>query len=253
MPRVIPVGARSDNYMYIIAAGGGKAVAVDPYDVPKIKAAADKEGLSFSAVLTTHHHFDHAGGNKKFLETFLGTPVYGGSKEVEALTNEVKDGSTLSIGDLEIQCLHTPCHTQDSICYFVHDKTNPSEKAVFTGDTLFTGGCGRFFEGTAAEMHAALTKLGGLPDDTLLYNGHEYTAGNLAFGRHVDPQNAGIAKLKALVDKEQVTAGKSTIGDEKEWNVFMRLDSKPVQSATGETDTTKIMNKLRDMKNNFKA
>ncbi|EJD53264.1 hydroxyacylglutathione hydrolase [Auricularia subglabra TFB-10046 SS5] len=253
MPRVLPVGARSDNYMYIIAAGGGKAVAVDPYDVPKIKAAAEKEGLSFAAVITTHHHYDHAGGNKEFVATFPGTPVYGGSEKCEAMTNEVKDGTSLTIGDLEIKCIHTPCHTQDSICYLVHDKNKPGEKAVFTGDTLFTGGCGRFFEGTAAEMHAALSKLGALPDDTLVYNGHEYTAGNLAFGLHVDPSSTGLARLKKLVEAEQVTTGKSTIGDEKEWNVFMRLHTDAVKNATDESETDKIMDRLRDMKNSFRG
>jgi hydroxyacylglutathione hydrolase len=100
---------------------------------------------------------------------------------------------------------------------------------VFTGDTLFTGGCGRFFEGDAAQMHAALTYLGTLPDSTLAYSGHEYTAGNLSFAKFVDPDNKALARLQGLVDSHKITQGYSTIGDEKEWNVFMRLGSDAVR------------------------
>ena len=154
------------------------------------------------------------------------------------------------------------------MCFFAED-AKTGQKAVFTGDTLFVGGCGRFFEGTAEEMQAALNKtLASLPDDTVVWvsymkhavstaylqNGHEYTASNLKFGLSIEPDNA---PLKALYEKTQtpegkVTAGKSTIGDEKEWNVFMRVGEKIVQEKTGETDPVKVMAKLREMKNNFK-
>jgi hydroxyacylglutathione hydrolase len=102
--------------------------------------------------------------------------------------------------------------------------------AVFTGDTLFIGGCGVFFEGTGAEMHAAFELLrAALPDDTVTYVGHEYTASNLRFARSVDPGNAGLARLAAIVDAHPVTVGRTTIGDEKEWNVFWRLASDSVR------------------------
>jgi hydroxyacylglutathione hydrolase len=100
---------------------------------------------------------------------------------------------------------------------------------VFTGDTLFQGGCGRFFEGSGAEMHASLSYLGTLPDATVVYNGHEYTKSNLAFGKSVDPENAALNALQALVTADEVTTGRSTIGDEKEWNVFMRLNTDAVR------------------------
>src|SRR5690606_1644782 len=130
---------------------------------------------------------------------------------------------------IEITALHTPCHTQDSICYYAVDK-NTSEKAVFTGDTLFIAGCGRFFEGTPAEMHKALnTTLAALPDETKVYPGHEYTKSNIKFGKSVYD---GIweQKCEQLAKEEEITAGKSTIGDEKKWNVFMKVDvSTPIQ------------------------
>jgi hydroxyacylglutathione hydrolase len=94
-----------------------------------------------------------------------------------------------------------------------------------------TGGCGRFFEGTGEEMHAALSKLGTLPDETIIYNGHEYTAGNVGFAKSVEPDNPAIARLAKLVQDNEVTTGLTTIGDEKEWNVFMRLDKDAIKYA----------------------
>ena len=126
----------------------------------------------------------------------------------------------------DTRCLATPCHTQDSICYYVTD-TSKSESAaggvVFTGDTLFIAGCGVFFEGTGAEMHAAFQLLSALPDTTVTYVGHEYTAGNLRFALTVDRENPALARLGDLVATHPITVGRTTIGDEKEWNVFWRL------------------------------
>jgi len=131
------------------------------------------------------------------------------------------------------RCLATPCHTKDSICYYVTDSSSDDQPGgVFTGDTLFVAGCGRFFEGTGSEMVAALEYLGSLPDETLVYNGHEYTQDNLAFGKHVDPANVGLATLEEIVKNNAIRTGITTIGDEKEWNVFMRLDSPAVRYDT---------------------
>ena len=112
------------------------------------------------------------------------------------------------------------------------DASTTSVGAVFTGDTLFIAGCGVFFEGTGAEMHAAFERLSALPDATITYVGHEYTAGNLRFALSVDPKNAALARLGELVASHPVTVGRTTIGDEKEWNVFWRLMSEPVRYVT---------------------
>lgn len=100
---------------------------------------------------------------------------------------------------------------------------------MFTGDTLFVAGCGRFFEGDGEQMNKALSYLGTLPEDTVVYNGHEYTGGNVAFAKAIDPDNEAIARLTDIVGKNKVTTGLTTIGDEKEWNVFMRLGSDAVK------------------------
>ncbi|CUA70843.1 hypothetical protein RSOLAG22IIIB_04325 [Rhizoctonia solani] len=252
--RVVPVPVRSDNYAYLLIDDAtNKAAAVDPFDVPKVKTQAEKEGVELTALITTHHHADHSGGNKEFHSVYPNAPVYGGSDSVPALTHTVKDGDTFSIGEnIKVKCLATPCHTQDSICYYVQDTAKPEQKGVFTGDTLFLAGCGRFFEGTAPEMRKALSYLGTLPDETVVYNGHEYTKASLAFGAHIDPDAPGMNKLRKLVE-EDITTGKSTIADEKQWNVFMRLDSAAVRAATKAQDDIDAMAKLREMKNSFRG
>jgi len=253
--KVVPVPVRDDNYAYLlIDDASGKAAAVDPYDVPRVRAAAEKEGVQIVAGITTHHHHDHAGGNQTFAATYPGVPIYGGSKQVLAVTNIVKDKEEFTIGEIAIKCLATPCHTQDSICYYATSSAGAAHPGgVFTGDTLFQAGCGRFFEGTATEMHAALSYLGTLPDKTIVYNGHEYTAGSVAFAKSVDPENAALKRLEGILKESKITTGLTTIGDEKEWNPFMRLQSEPIKKATGKTSDSEIMDALRTAKNNYRG
>ncbi|TFY60697.1 hypothetical protein EVJ58_g4974 [Rhodofomes roseus] len=253
--QVVPVPVRDDNYAYLlIDTATNKAAAVDPYDVPKVQAAAEKAGVQIVANITTHHHYDHSGGNKAFASAFPDAPIYGGSDKVPALTQLVKDKDEFKVGDgISVRCLATPCHTQDSICYYVTSSASSHPGGVFTGDTLFVAGCGRFFEGTGEEMHRALTYLGTLPDQTVVYNGHEYTAGNLAFAKSVDPDNTALKRLAEIVEANKIVTGLTTIGDEKEWNPFARLQSAPVKSATGKSDDSAIMDELRNMKNSFRG
>ncbi|KAG1749031.1 beta-lactamase-like protein [Suillus paluster] len=229
--KVVPVLVSADNYAYlIIDEPSKKAAVVDVFNVEKVRAVAEQEGVSIVAGITTHHHHDHSGGNKAY-------------------------GDKFTIGDnIHVRCLATPCHTKDSICYHVTDSSNKSQSGgVFTGDTLFQGGCGRFFEGTGEQMRASLSKLATLPDDTIVYNGHEYTAGNIAFAKSVEPENPAINRLAKLAQENKVTTGLSTIGDEKEWNVFMRLDKAAIKQATGEEEPSAVMTKLRELKNNFRG
>ncbi|OCH87426.1 hydroxyacylglutathione hydrolase [Obba rivulosa] len=251
--KVVPVPVREDNYAYLlIDDASNKAAAVDPYDVPKVQAAAQKLGVQIVAGITTHHHYDHSGGNEA--SAFPGVPIYGGSKKIPALTELVKDKDEFIIGDtIRVKCLATPCHTQDSICYHATSTAAQHPGGVFTGDTLFIAGCGRFFEGTGAEMHRALSYLGTLPDQTVVYNGHEYTKGNLAFAKSVDPGNTALGRLEQLVAENAVTTGLTTIGDEKEWNPFMRLQTAPIKQATGASSDDEIMDALREMKNSFRG
>ncbi|KAI0079995.1 hydroxyacylglutathione hydrolase [Panus rudis PR-1116 ss-1] len=253
--KVVPVPVRSDNYAYLLIDDASKkAAAVDPYDVPKVQAAAEKEGVQIVACLTTHHHHDHSGGNQAFAQRYPGVPIYGGSNQIPALTNLVKDKDEFKVDNISVKCMATPCHTQDSICFHATSSAGVEHPgAVFTGDTLFIAGCGRFFEGTGDEMVSALSYLSTLPDKTIVYNGHEYTGGNLAFAKSVDPANPALGRLATLVKENEITTGLTTIGDEKEWNPFIRLHSESIRKATGASTESDIMDILREKKNNFRG
>ncbi|KAI9898310.1 hypothetical protein N3K66_006670 [Trichothecium roseum] len=245
----------SNNYAYLVVDDKSKdAVIIDPANPPEVapvlKKAIQAGEINLTAIVNTHHHWDHAGGNQKLLSE-LGDSKLDiiGGKDCEGVTRTPKHGDSFKIGDITVKSVHTPCHTQDSICYYMEDG---SDKAVFTGDTLFISGCGKFFEGNAEEMHEALNKrLAALPDDTIVYPGHEYTKSNVKFAISVS-QTEAVKNLQAFADSNQVTTGKFTIGDEKKHNLFMRVEDPEIQKATGETEPASVMAKLREMKNNFK-
>lgn len=248
--------ALQDNYMYlIIDAGTREAAIVDPVDPNTVASAVQKNNVTLTKVLTTHHHWDHAGGNGKLCTKFQNLSVFGGDDRIDALTNKVSHNDSFNIGKLNVKCLATPCHTSGHICYYVTGDESPP--AVFTGDTLFAGGCGRFFEGTAEQMYEALIKiLGSLPDDTKVYCGHEYTENNLKFGKHVEPQNNAI-DCKISWAREQRRANKptvpSTIGEEKLTNPFMRVHEESVMGHAHQTDPIQTMAFIRREKDNFKS
>lgn len=207
--------------------------------------------VKLTAIVNTHHHYDHAGGNEELTKIYPKLPVIAG-KQSPLVSQTPSHGSELSLGqNIIIKALHTPCHTQDSICYYAIDKTS-QDKVVFTGDTLFIAGCGRFFEGTAHEMDHALNKvLGSLPDETLVYPGHEYTKSNVKFVETVlnKTNNPALAKLVDYVSKHEKTTGVFSIGDEKKYNPFMRLQDPELQKATGNKERDLVMGKLRELKN----
>ncbi|KAL4930867.1 beta-lactamase-like protein [Aspergillus undulatus] len=241
---------KGNNYAYLVTDEPTKqSIIIDPANppevVPELESQTKAGKINLTAIVNTHHHWDHAGGNNEVLKTFK-VPIIGG-KDCQSVTKTPSHGETFKIGDrISVTALHTPCHTQDSICYFMQDG---DEKAVFTGDTLFIGGCGRFFEGTAPEMNKALNEtLAKLPDDTRVYPGHEYTKGNVKFCLAVS-QTEPIKKLEAFANANQQTQGKFTIGDEKLHNVFMRVTDPEIQKKTGKADPIDVMAALREMKN----
>ncbi|KAG5889303.1 hypothetical protein JTB14_031950 [Gonioctena quinquepunctata] len=249
--------ALSDNYMYLITDENTKqAAVVDPVEPDTVLDAVKAEGVNLTKVLTTHHHWDHAGGNEELVKKSSGAlQVFGGDKRISALTNEVKHGDKFSIGEISVECLYTPCHTTGHICYYV---TAPKQTpAVFTGDTLFVAGCGKFFEGTAEQMYSALVeKLGNLPDSTKVFCGHEYTIQNLKFARHVEKGNQDVLQKIEWADekrKKGMPTVPSTIGDEKKFNPFMRVMMGTIQSHTSCSDPISTMHSIRKEKDNFKA
>ena len=220
--------ALTDNYMYLLIDEETKEAAiVDPVQPQKVLDAVKKHGVKLTSVLTTHHHWDHAGGNEKLVKLETGLRVYGGDSRVGALTQKVSHLTSLKVGSLNVKCLCTPCHTSGHICYYVTKPNSSEPPAVFTGDTLFVAGCGKFFEGTPEEMYRALIEiLGSLDPETRVYCGHEYTINNLKFARHVEPNNVSIqeklAWAKAKYDSGEPTIP-STIAEEFTYNPFMRV------------------------------
>ncbi|XP_040296542.1 hydroxyacylglutathione hydrolase, mitochondrial isoform X1 [Bufo bufo] len=249
--------ALTDNYMYLLIDEETKEAAiVDPVQPKKVVEAVKKHGVKLTSVLTTHHHWDHAGGNEKLVKMVSGLKVYGGDSRVGALTQRVSHLTTFQVGSLHVKCLFTPCHTSGHICYYVTKPNSSEPPAVFTGDTLFVAGCGKFFEGTAEEMYQALIEiLGRLPPETRVYCGHEYTINNLKFARHVEPNNEAI-KQKLAWAKETYNNGEptipSTLAEEFTFNPFMRVREKSVQQHAGEDDPISTMGAIRKEKDNFK-
>lgn len=243
----------SNNYAYLVSDDESKdAVIIDPANPPEVLPVLEEKSksLNLTAIMNTHHHWDHAGGNTKMLSS-LGSdfPIIGG-KDCEGVTKTPSHSSKFSIGkNIEVTALHTPCHTQDSICWFMEDKST-NERVVFTGDTLFIGGCGKFFEGNGTEMNTALNEiLSSLPDDTKVYPGHEYTKSNVKFLKKVDGQNEHVQTLDKFAEENKETQGKFTIGQEKKHNAFMRTSSEEMKKVTGKSDPSDVMTVLREMKN----
>ncbi|ORX91150.1 hydroxyacylglutathione hydrolase [Basidiobolus meristosporus CBS 931.73] len=248
--KVLAIPALEDNYSYlIIDEKTNEAIAVDPVEPKKVIKAATEAKVNLTSIFTTHHHWDHAGGNEEFLSLKPGLAVYGADERVDKLTNFVKDNEEFKIGTLNVKCLMTVCHTKGSVSYFVSDD---SDKAVFTGDTLFIGGCGRFFEGTAEEMYNSLVNvLASLPKETKVYCGHEYTKSNLKFALSVDPENPALKEKYLWCNSNPVTVP-STIGEELAFNPFMRVSDAKIQQNVGKSEPVEVMAKLRELKNHYR-
>jgi hydroxyacylglutathione hydrolase len=222
--KVTPIPQLSDNYAYlVIDEPTRQAAVVDCAEAGPVLQAAQREQIPLTAILPTHHHYDHVGGNDDLLQAVPNLHVYGVDERIPGLTRRVQDGDTLQLGSRTARVIFIPAHTTGHIAYYF-----PDEKAVFTGDTLFAGGCGRLFEGDAAMMIASLSKLLALPDDTRVYFGHEYTEKNLRFARTLEPDNAALREKHAWAEA-QTRAGQpttpTTIGSEKETNPFLRWRS----------------------------
>ncbi len=247
MIQVITIPLMADNYSYLLLQGSC-ALVVDPGQARPVLQALHDTGASLEAVLLTHHHFDHCGGART-VQQATGCAVVRAQGSREPATRTVAEGDTVACGTATIQVIATPGHTTDHICFY-------APGMLFTGDTLFSGGCGRLFEGTAAQMHESLQKLAALPSETLVYCGHEYTADNYLFAASIEPDNQDIADK--LQQARQATARgeatiPSTLKEERALNPFLRTTDKDLQRALALdcTDPVTVFAELRKRKDVF--
>lgn len=244
----------SDNYVWLLSEGAD-AVVVDPGDAAPVQRALAVQGLSLRAILITHWHADHIGGLAQLLSAHP-VPVYGPEAEAEripALTQALSNGDSIEVLGRRFEVLHVPGHTLGHIA-FVHDDI------LLCGDTLFSAGCGRLFEGTAAQMQASLNRLVQLPENTRVYCTHEYTAANLAFAMVVEPGNTAVqehARLVQALRKRHLPTLPSSLGLEKRINPFLRCAEpaihRSVETHCGQqlTDTGAVFASLRRWKDTF--
>jgi len=232
--RIERIPTFSDNYTYLaICDETNQAAIIDAPEEDPVVRRVDALGVDVQLILSTHHHFDHSKANPELAERY-GVPVYGHVSDAERLpgmTHGIDEGDKIQIGHQTARVLFIPSHTSGHVAY-VFDEA----KAVFTGDMLFAAGCGRLFEGNAQMMYDALcVKLAALPNDTLVYCGHEYTEGNLKFALTIEPENGEMkeryakvreTRAKAAADWHDATPAEmtipSSIAEEKATNPFMR-------------------------------
>ena len=219
---VVPVPALSDNYIWMFRdpASGGVAVVDPGQDAPAL-AAADQRGWAITHILNTHWHPDHTGGNAG-IKAATGAPIIAPAEatKVSGVDRVIAEGDRVTVGELEAEVWDIPAHTAGHIAFYFEEA-----KMIFTGDTLFAMGCGRLFEGNAEQMFANMRRFAALPDDVLIYCGHEYSLANARFAAHVEPDSAAVSKrhtkMAEMRARGEVTLPTS-IGEEKATNPFMR-------------------------------
>ena len=262
MLNVTLIPCYSDNYAYLLSTPGSDEVAlVDGCEAAPIVAALG--GRRLTAILATHHHPDHVGGNLELLEHFPAVAIYGHATElsdgrrIPGQTIGVADGEAGSILGRRFLALHVPGHTLTAVAFYF-----PDDGLVFTGDTMFGAGCGRLFEGTPLQLHTSLTRLAQLPPSTQVYSGHEYLARNLQFARQVEPTNVATQQREqdCLSRREQgLPCEPSTIATELATSPFLRCDVSSVQAAVAtrptelqaELSTVEVFARLRRWRNSF--
>ncbi|QOW18968.1 hydroxyacylglutathione hydrolase [Lysobacter ciconiae] len=251
------LNAFSDNYIWCATGTDGTALVVDPGEAAPVLAAADA-GLRPSAILLTHHHHDHIGGVEELLQRWPQLRVFApDDARIGSATDVVADGARFRAAGFELEVIAVPGHTSTHVAYFCGV---PGGGALFSGDTLFSLGCGRLFEGSPLQMHQSLSRLAVLPASTRLYCGHEYTLSNAAFARVVEPENAALARrtqeAKHMRDNALPTLP-STLESELACNPFLRCGQPRVQAAVAgrlghqPADEVEVFAELRRWKDGF--
>lgn len=235
------IACLADNYGYLVHDPmTGQTATIDTPEVAPIMEALKERGWKLTHILNTHHHYDHAGGNAE-LKELTGCTIIGPRGEQEAIPGidrAVSEGDIVELGSKRARVIDVPGHTRGHIAY-----SFDAEHVVFVGDTMFALGCGRLFEGTAAQMWSSLSKLMALPDDTTVYCAHEYTQSNARFALSVEPQNKALQARAKLIDEKRARGEwtvPTTIAIEKATNPFLRASSPDLRATLGMLNATDV-------------
>ncbi len=255
MLSVTPIPAFGDNYIWLLRQDTSSEICVvDPGDAAPVVELIEREGLSLSTVLITHHHADHTGGLPELVERYAPRVIGPDNPKIAGIQERVASGDEFRVMGRRFEVFEVPGHTLDHIAFF----TAGIPPLLFCGDALFSAGCGRLFEGTPEQMHASLNRLAALPDDTLVFAAHEYTLANLRFALAADPHNPDVARAmeecRHARELDRPTLP-STLGREKRINPFLRVTDAGVRQAAadhGATDSDQAtFATLRAWKDNF--
>jgi hydroxyacylglutathione hydrolase len=254
MQTITPIPAFEDNYFWALQHDSTACIVVDPGDAAPVLAFLTQNQLRLSAIWTTHRHPDHVGGVLDLLAAFP-VPVLGPVNEtIPARTQALQQGDSVMAGANAFTVWDVPGHTNGHIAYV-------GQGVAFVGDTLFAGGCGRVFDGTAAQLHDSLSRLSGLPPDTLVFCAHEYTLSNLRFAQAVEPHNVALFERVGAEQAKRnqgIPTVPSTIAIENATNPFLRCHMPDVQAAASEwkgqtlTEPVAVFTALREWKNVFR-
>ena len=252
MAEILIIKCLNDNYAYIYLNDKKEAFVVDPSEASPVIDTLEKNDLQLKYILNTHHHFDHIGGNYELKEKY-NCKIVGSKKDrdrIPGIDIEISDGDYWSFKEHTAQIIEIPGHTSGHIAFFFK-----SLNAVFTGDTLFSLGCGRLFEGTPTMMWNSLKKLRALPDQTKIYCGHEYTLSNGKFINSIYPSEDMRLKIESLVElnKKNLPSIPSTIADEKKMNIFLKADDINLIKNLGLQGKSpeEVFGYIRELKDNF--
>jgi len=256
MFEVSAIKAFSDNYIWTLIKDG-EVTIVDPGDPEPVKNYLNEKGLNLKNILITHHHFDHTGGIEELTDIY-GCEVYGpDGGHIKGIGVKIQDNQEFTIMDVTFKAFATPGHTLDHLSYYVEDDSNP---LLFCGDTLFSGGCGRLFEGSPKQMHNSLSRLAELPGKTKVFCTHEYTESNLRFAIAVEPNNRHIKdKIEEVQElrRKDLETLPSTISEELNINPFLRCNQNDVINSaeyyckTQLSESHEVLGAIREWKDNF--
>ena len=248
--KIIP--CLSDNYSYVCSDESKNAFVIDPSEFSPINNYLKKNELNLEYILNTHHHFDHVGGNIELKETYK-AQVVGNIKDKNRIPEIdvcLKEEDVWKFHNYEAIIIDTPGHTIGHIAFYFK-----SEKVLFTGDTLFSLGCGRLFEGTAEMMWNSINKLRSLPDDTMIYCGHEYTESNAKFLNSIYNNELIVEKMNQLkeIRKSNIPSVPTTLSEEKKLNIFLQADNQEIKKILNmpTSSSKEVFKKLRSLKDNF--